>query len=484
MPDPITFPPDFLWGAATAAYQIEGAASEGGRGDSIWDVFAHVPGAVLNGDDGSVACDHYTRYAGDVDLMSELNLGAYRFSVSWARICPDGGEPNPEGLAFYSRLVDALLAAGITPWLTLYHWDLPQPLQEAGGWPARDTAYRFVDYAQRVHDELGDRVRYWTTLNEPWCSAFLGYGSGQHAPGQRNGAVALRAAHHLMLAHGLAVQELRSRDAGLDLGLTLNFTDIRPADPTSAGDRDAARRIDGLANRFLADPILTGAYPADVLEDVADLWPADVVQDGDLAIISTPIDVLGVNYYFGQAVTGVAPEEASAAAERERADGPPSPNPGSEHVGVVPRALPTTDMGWEVLPEGLTELLGRLHRTYTGPRGVALVVTENGAACADDPDEHGYVDDQDRIDYLRQHLAAVHEAMQEGADVRGYFVWSLLDNYEWALGYSKRFGIVRVDYDTLERTPKASAQWYADVAATGELPAAESTEWTESTTIG
>lgn len=469
MLDAPTFPTGFLWGAATAAYQIEGAAHEGGRQDSIWDTFARVPGAVLNGEDGSVACDHYGRYADDVELMSGLNLGAYRFSVSWARVRPDGGDPNPEGLAFYSRLVDTLLERGITPWLTLYHWDLPQRLQDAGGWPARDTAYRFVEYAQTVHDELGDRVRHWTTLNEPWCSAFLGYGNGHHAPGHTDGTEALRAAHHLMLAHGLAVQELRSRDPALDLGLTLNFADIRPADPSSAGDRDAARRADGMSNRFFVEPILTGAYPPDVIEDVADLWPDDLVQEGDLDIISTPIDVLGVNYYAGQAVTGAPPEEAKQAARQLRAQAPPSPNPGSEHVTMVTRDLPMTDMGWEVLPEGLSELLGRLHRTYTGPRGVALMVTENGAAYPDEPDEHGYVDDQDRIDYLREHLLAVHEAIRHGADVRGYFVWSLLDNYEWAFGYSKRFGIVRVDYASLERTPKASARWYADVAATGQV---------------
>jgi beta-glucosidase len=469
MTGPVSFPDDFLWGSATAAYQIEGAGTADGRTDSIWDVFARRPGAVLGGDDGSVACDHYHRYAEDVALMRELNLGAYRFSVSWARVMPDGGPVNPAGVDFYSRLVDQLLEQGVTPWLTLYHWDLPQALEDAGGWPSRDTAHRFVDYAGAVHDALGDRVHYWTTFNEPWCSAFLGYGNGHHAPGRTDGTDALRAGHHLMLAHGLAVQELRSRDASLELGLTLNFTDIRPADPDSPGDQDAARRIDGLANRFFVEPILRGEYAADVLEDVRDLWPADLVHDGDLATISTPVDVLGVNYYFGDAVTGAAPEEAPAAARSARGSGAPSANPGSEHVATVSRGLPTTDMGWEVLPEALTHLLLRLQRDYTGPAGTALFVTENGAAYADRPDADGFVDDQDRIAYVRDHLHAVHDAMEQGADVRGYFLWSLLDNFEWAFGYSKRFGIVRVDYDTLERTPKASAHWYAAVAAGGRL---------------
>jgi beta-glucosidase len=469
MTGPTNFPGDFLWGTATAAYQIEGAGSEDGRTDCIWDVFARRPGAVLGGDDGSVACDHYHRYAEDVALMRELDLDAYRFSVSWARVMPDGGAANPAGLDFYSRLVDELLEKGVTPWLTLYHWDLPQTLEEAGGWPARDTALRFVDYTRTVHDALGDRVHYWTTFNEPWCSSFLGYGNGNHAPGRTDGSDALRAAHHLMLAHGLAVQELRSRDASLELGLTLNFTDIRPADPARPGDVDAARRIDGLANRFFTEPILRGAYAEDVLEDVRDLWPADLVHDGDLAVISTPIDVLGVNYYFGDAVTGAPPEQAAEAARTARATGRPSASPGSEHVTTVPRGLPTTDMGWEILPEGLTDLLVRLQRDYTGPAGVALYVTENGAAFADRPDDQGFVDDQDRIGYVHDHLHAVHEAMDQGADVRGYFLWSLMDNYEWAYGYSKRFGIVRVDYDSLERTPKASAHWYAGVAASGQL---------------
>ncbi|MGB7447841.1 MAG: GH1 family beta-glucosidase [Ornithinimicrobium sp.] len=462
------FPPGFLWGSATAAYQVEGASHTDGRTDSIWDVFARAPGAVYEGHDGSVACDHYHRYAEDVSLMQQMGLGSYRFSVSWARVCPDGGPVNRAGIDFYSRLVDALLEAGIVPWLTLYHWDLPQALEEAGGWPSRDTAYRFVDYAGAVHDELGDRVKFWTTLNEPWCSAFLGYGNGHHAPGRTDGADAVRAAHHLMLAHGLGVRELRSRDSTLQLGLTLNFADIDPVSD-SAGDQDAARRMDGLANRYFLDPILTGEYPSDVVQDLGPLMPADLVADDDLDIISTSIDVLGVNYYFGQSVSGVDPEDATDAAAQARGSAP-SANVGSEHVEVCPRDLPVTDMGWEVVPEGLRRLLVRLDTHYTGPAGTALYVTENGAAYPDRPDDQGYVDDQDRIGYLRAHLEAVHAAVEAGVDVRGYFLWSLMDNYEWAFGYSKRFGMVRIDYESGTRTPKASATWYSHVATHGELP--------------
>src|SRR5690606_9945140 len=432
----------------------EGARHEDGRGDSIWDVFSHTPGAVVNGDTGDVACDHYHRYAADVALMNKLNLGAYRFSVSWARVVPDGRTVNPKGLDFYSRLVDELLAREVVPWLTLYHWDLPQALEDEGGWPSRDTAYRMVDYAAAVHEVLGDRVRYWTTLNEPWCSAFLGYGNGHHAPGRTEPVNALRAAHHLMLAHGLVVRELRDRGPDLSLGLTLNFTDIVPADPDSPADQDAARRADGMFNRYFVEPVFRGAYPEDVLRDLGELWPADMVRDGDLEIISTPVDVLGVNYYAGEAVTGPDPSEARQAAHEARVQGPPHPRVGSEHVVNVPRDVPVTAMGWEVWPQGLTDLLVRLHRDYTGPRGVDLYITENGAAYDDQPDENGFVQDDDRREYVAAHLRAVHDAMQQGVPVKGYFLWSLLDNFEWAWGYDKRFGIVRVDYTTLERTPK------------------------------
>lgn len=463
----VTFPPTFLWGSATAAYQVEGGFDSAGRAPSIWDTFSKTPGKVHAGETGDVACDHYHRFRADVALMKRLNLKVYRFSVSWSRVMPDGVNVNPEGLRFYTELVDELLAAGIVPWLTQYHWDLPQVLEDAGGWANRETAYAFEKYAVVLHDALGDRVRQWTTLNEPWCSAFLGYANGHHAPGRTEPSAALAAAHHLLLGHGLAVRSLRERDPELELGLTLNFTDYRPADPNLPGDVDAARRLDGSFNRFFADPIFRGTYPQDVLDDQAGLWPEDLVRAGDLDVISTPIDVLGVNFYTGELLTGADPAEAPQAAAAARAQGEPNPNVGSEHVSSVPRGLPQTAMGWEVYPQALRDLLLRLHTDYTAEAGVALYVTENGAAYDDVVESDGSIQDTDRTDYIRQHLHAVHEAMESGADVRGYFVWSLLDNFEWAFGYAKRFGIVRVDYESLERTPKASAHWYAGVARTG-----------------
>jgi beta-glucosidase len=459
---PLTFPAGFLWGAATAAYQIEGAAREGGRGESIWDVFCRVPGAVADGHSGDVACDHYHRTAGDVDLMRELNLAAYRFSVSWARCMPDGVTPNPAGIGFYSRLVDQLLAAGITPWVTLYHWDLPQALEDKGGWAVRETAERFADYAAVMHEALGDRVRFWTTLNEPWCSAFLGYAVGVHAPGRRAPAAALAAVHHLLLGHGLAVREVRRRDADAALGITLNLTVADPADPARDVDRDAARRVDGQSNRLFLDPLFRGEYPADVLADVADLGLADVVLPGDLEVISEPLDLLGVNYYHGDAFTK---EPGPRAAD------PAVPMVASDGVRQVPRGLPVTGMGWEVQPDGLRRLLNRLQRDYTGPAGIPLYITENGAAFDDAPDDEGFVDDQARLAFFDQHLRALRAALADGADVRGYFAWSLLDNFEWAFGYHQRFGLVRVDYQTQRRIPKASGLWYAQVAAANALPA-------------
>ncbi|WP_445155895.1 GH1 family beta-glucosidase [Arthrobacter sp. Hor0625] len=467
---PRTFPAGFLWGAATAAYQIEGAAHEGGRGDSIWDVFCRVPGAVADGHNGDVACDHYHRTAGDVRLMQELNLAAYRFSISWARCMPDGVTPNPEGIAFYSRLVDQLLDAGITPWVTLYHWDLPQALEERGGWAVRETAERFADYAALMHEALGDRVRFWTTLNEPWVSAFLGYAAGIHAPGRRDPAAALASVHHLLLGHGLAVRALRGRDPEAALGITLNLTVADPADPGRDEDRDAARRVDGQANRLFLDPLFRGEYPADVLADVAHLGMADVVRPGDLAVIAQPLDLLGVNYYHGDAFTA-GPSGASAA-DGDAASDAASPYVAADGVRQVPRGLPVTGMGWEIQPEGLRRLLNRVHRDYTGPAGVPIYITENGAAFDDVPDDAGFVDDQARLAFFADHLDAVRQSLADGVDVRGYFAWSLLDNFEWAFGYHQRFGLVRVDYDTQRRTPKASGRWYAGVAASNALPPA------------
>ncbi|MBI9114732.1 GH1 family beta-glucosidase [Sanguibacter suaedae] len=475
-PGALRFPDGFVWGAATAAYQIEGAAHVDGRRDSIWDAFARVPGAVIDGHDGEVACDHYNRSADDVELMRSMNIGAYRFSTSWARIRPDGVSGragiNQAGLDFYSRLVDDLLDKGILPWLTLYHWDLPQALEEKGGWTNRDTADLFTEYAGTVHDALGDRVKVWTTLNEPWCASFVSYTAGAHAPGRQSPADGLAAAHHLLLAHGQAVRELRSRDASLDLGITLNFTVADPVDPADAGDVDAARRIDAQINRVFTDPIFKGAYPVDLLEDLEAEGLADGflahVRDGDLETISAPIDALGVNYYHGEAVSRTAPPAAlDGVAPTERPTR--SPYPAADGVHVHPRGLPTTAMGWEVQPEGLTRVLLRLQEHYTGPAGVRLYVTENGCAYDDVADADDHVDDQDRLAFYDVHLRAMHDAIEQGADVRGYFAWSLMDNFEWAWGYHKRFGIVRVNYETQSRTVKASGRWYAEVARTNTL---------------
>jgi beta-glucosidase len=461
------FPKDFLFGGATAAYQIEGAAHQDGRTDSIWDAFCRLPGAVINGDNGDLACDHYHRYADDVALMSELGLQTYRFSTSWSRVRPDGGPVNQKGLDFYSRLVDELLAKGIKPWLTLYHWDLPQALEEKGGWAARDTADRFVDYALDVHDSLGDRVNAWTTLNEPWCSSFLSYIGGEHAPGRQDPTAGLAAAHHLLLGHGKVMTELRSRDAALELGITLNLTVTDPVDPTDAGDLDAARRIDGQFNRFFTDPIFRGSYPADVLEDVAQFGFEKYIMSGDLQTISAPIDVLGVNYYHGEAVS-VHPTEqqVSTAAPSKRPKR--SPFPAADGIFWHPRGLPLTAMDWEVQPEGLTRLLRRIHDEYTGD-AVKLYVTENGAAYDDIVEADGRVHDADRTEYLRLHLDAILDAIDDGVEVKGYFYWSLMDNFEWAWGYDKRFGLLHVDYETQQRTLKDSAIEYARIIATREL---------------
>ncbi|BDZ54487.1 GH1 family beta-glucosidase [Agromyces marinus] len=464
------FPDGFLLGAAAAAYQIEGAAHEDGRADSIWDAFSRVPGAVINADNGDVACDHYHRYRDDVALMRELGLDTYRFSTSWARVHPDGGPVNLKGVDFYSRLVDELLDAGILPWLTLYHWDLPQAHEEQGGWTNRDTAFRFRDYALTMHDALGDRVKVWTTLNEPWCSSFLSYTGGAHAPGRQDVGAGLRAAHHLMLGHGLAVQALRERDESLELGITLNLTVAKPVDPSRPGDVDAARRIDGQFNRVFLDPIFRGHYAGDLLADVGHLGLRDAIQPGDLEIISTPINALGVNYYHGESVSdqpATHPLGGHAPTDRPIR----SPFPAADHVHFHSQGLPQTAMGWEVQPDGLRELLGRVHREYTGPAGVRMFVTENGAAYDDEVTADGAVHDSDRTEFLLAHLDAILDAIEEGTPVHGYFYWSILDNFEWAWGYEKRFGLVRVDYETQQRTLKDSGLAYQQVIRDRCLPA-------------
>jgi beta-glucosidase len=483
---PRPFPPGFLFGAATAAYQIEGAAHEDGRRDSIWDAFSRVPGAVINGDNGDVACDHYHLYRDDVALMKSMGLQTYRFSTSWSRVRPDGGALNPRGVDYYQRLVDELLEAGILPWLTLYHWDLPQALQDRGGWTVRDTADRFTEYALDMHDALGDRVGVWTTLNEPWCSSFLSYTAGIHAPGHYSVTEGMLAAHHLLLGHGQTVRELRARDASLELGITLNLTVADPADPHDPGDVAAARRIDGRFNRWFLDPVFRGAYPVDVLDEIRAEDPAAVdalesaVHPGDLETISTRIDSLGVNYYHGELVGARSPAVPARSGDAPTARRAASPFPAAGDIHWYDRGLPQTAMHWDVQPEGLTRLLRRVSDEYAAPAGTTLFITENGAAYDDelviDAGEKR-VHDADRTEFVRVHLGAVLDAIDAGVDVRGYFYWSLLDNFEWAWGYEKRFGIVHVDYDTQERTLKDSGREYRRIITDRALdvsPAASS----------
>ncbi|WP_235921161.1 GH1 family beta-glucosidase [Lentzea tibetensis] len=449
----IVFPQGFLWGAATAAFQIEGATTVDGRTDSIWDAFCRVPGAVVGGDTGEPAADHYRRFEQDVRMMADLGLKSYRFSVAWPRVRPDGGAVNQAGLDFYRRLVDTLLDNDILPWPTLYHWDLPQRLEEAGGWAVRDTAYRFAEYTASVVAALGDRVGTWTTLNEPWCSAFLGYAAGIHAPGRTDPAAAAAAVHHLLLGHGLAVGVIRELVPSAQVGITLNMYPIIAADPEAS---DVARRLDGLQQRIFLDPLLRGSYPADVVADLAPYGFSEHVRDGDLREISAPIDMLGVNYYTEHYVSA-SPNGAAG----------PSPWVGVEHVSFPRRDAQRTDMDWEVRPDGLTSVLLRLHEEY--PR-LPLYITENGAAFRDEVSGQG-VEDADRTSYLASHLRAAHAAIAAGVDLRGYFCWSLMDNFEWAEGYAKRFGIVHVDYETQVRTPKMSARWFARVARDNALVA-------------
>jgi len=447
-------PAGFVWGAATSSYQIEGAVTADGRRPSIWDTFAATPGKTRGGESGDPACDHYHRYADDVALMARIGLGAYRFSVAWPRVVPTGqGPANPAGLAFYDRLVDALLAAGIDPWPTLYHWDLPQDLQDRGGWSERDTAYRFADYAALVADALGDRVRHWSTLNEPWVAAFVGNMSGRHAPGIQSPVTAVRVHHHLLLGHGLATAALRSRGTA-DIGITLCLIPAEPADD-SPGARDAARLVDGQGIRGFLDPLLRGHYPDDVVADFARAGARLPIVGDDARIIAAPIDWVGVNYYFPHIVA-------------------PGPDPGraspfvpGDAVRHVPSTENVTALGWPVRPASFAQLLRRLHRDYPG---VALYIHENGAAFDDTVSSDGSVDDPDRCGYIARHIDVVREVVRDGVDVRGYFAWSLLDNYEWAEGYRMRFGIVHVDFATQRRTLKSSARWYSNLVQAHRKP--------------
>jgi beta-glucosidase len=435
----LSFPPDFLWGVATSAYQIEGAWDEDGKGPSIWDVFTHEPGHVYGNQTGDVACDHYHRWRADVELMRQLGVKLYRFSISWPRVLPEGrGRVNAAGLDFYDRLVDALLAAGIQPFPTLYHWDLPQALQDQGGWPRRETVGAFAEYARVVAGRLGDRVRWWTTHNEPFIVAVFGHLTGEHAPGVRDVAAALQAAHHLLLSHGEAARAVRAAaKVPVQVGIALNLIPVHPA-TASAEDAAAARRMDGLVNRFFLDPLFRAAYPEDLMRYFESAAPT--VGPGDLERIAVPLDFLGVNYYSRY----VARHDPSAPLEASQ---------------VQPEGVEQSLM-WEVYPQGIEELLDRLQHEYRPP---AVLITENGTPGDDAVDAQGKVDDQPRIDFLRRHLAGVHRALGRGVPVRGYCVWSLMDNFEWALGYRMRFGLIHVDFDTLRRTPKASAVWYGQV---------------------
>ncbi|MEV4811788.1 GH1 family beta-glucosidase [Micromonospora avicenniae] len=436
MPSPLRFPPGFVWGASTSAYQIEGAVKEDGRGESVWDTFSRTPGRTRNGDTGDVAADHYRRYREDLDLMRDLGLSSYRFSIAWPRIQADGtGAPNQRGLDFYRRLVDGLHERGIAPMATLFHWDLPQALQDAGGWESRDTAYRFADYAETVFRALGDRVPVWLTINEPKTVVQNGYLSGHHAPGRQDPEAAYLVAHHLQLAHGQAVRALRATGPGR-IGPALNLHPCYPADdsPEAAA---AARLYDGYENRLYLDSVFTGRYPQDVL---ADLGPqsrmVQGIADGDLEVISSPIDILAVQYYTPIYVTA---------------------------GGGTARRWPTSEADWQqIYPQGMYDILTRVTRDY-GP--VPLTVTENGLPTADTLDADGTVDDAGRVAFLREHLAAAHRAVTAGVPLESFHVWSLLDNFEWAEGYDQRWGLVYVDYPTQRRILKRSAHWYRAVIA-------------------
>ena len=449
-----TFPQDFVFGTATASYQIEGAANEDGRCPSIWDTFSHTPGATLAGDTGDVATDSYHRWREDLALLKDLGVDAYRFSIAMPRIMPTpNGVVNDKGLDFYERIVDALLESGIKPVVTLYHWDLPQYLGDEGGWLNRKTAYALADYTSVVAKRLGDRVDTWTTLNEPWCSSYLSYGAKEHAPGLGLGPGAFPAVHHLNLAHGLMVQAVRAElGESAKCSVTLNLA-------LNRGDADACHRLDLISNRAFLDPMLRGRYPDELFAITKGICDWSFVQPGDLEQIHQPIDVLGINYYSTNLLAMSDRPQFPQSTEVSTA-------PGASDVDWLPTEGPHTDMGWNIDPDGLHDLLMRVHDNYPE---VPLMVTENGMACKDqlvvNDDGSKSVHDADRIDYLQRHLAAARRAMSEGVPLTGYFVWSLLDNFEWYFGYAKRFGITYVDYATQERIPKDSFLWYRDFIA-------------------
>ena len=438
----LEFPKNFIWGTATSSYQIEGAWDEDGKGESIWDRFSHTPNKIKDASTGDIACDHYHRYKEDIALMKSLGMQAYRFSIAWARIFPEGrGKVNQAGLDFYDNLVNALLDAGIRPFITLYHWDLPQALQDKGGWENREIVDTFAEYAHVVSERLGDRVKDWITHNEPWVVAYVGNVWGVHAPGKTDYKSAFRVAHHLLLSHGMAVPIIRKNSTDSQVGITLNLTVADPADPENPADWDAARQMDGFMNRWFLDPLYGRHYPADMVASFEKEYPGSInfIQEGDMKKIAMPTDFLGVNYYTRavvKATEGVIPEQVKV----ETSD--------------------YTDMDWEIHPTSLTELLKRLHYDYR-PR--QIYITENGASYATAPNEDGRVEDTQRLDFLRAHFSAAHRAIQDGVPLAGYFVWSFMDNFEWGEGYKKRFGIVWVDFETQERIPKDSALWYSKV---------------------
>ena len=432
----IAFPHDFTWGAAASSYQIEGAWNEDGKGESIWDRFCHVEGNIKDGQGGDIACDHYHHYKEDVALMKELGLKAYRFSISWPRVLPKGrGEVNKLGLDFYGRLIDELLGAGIEPWVCLYHWDLPQALQDEGGWANRDIVNHFANYVELMAREFGDRVKRWVVLNEPACVAILGHLWGIHAPGIKDSDTFLKVSHHVQLAQGKAIQVLRDVSSDFQIGTVLNLS---PVHPISSDDKnqEAADRVDELWNRWYLDPLIRGEYPP-----LAKKMLNPPKEDMD--VIHQPLDFLGVNYYF-RFLVAHDPTKPLTAAIR------------------VPKSSFVTEMGWEIYPDGMYEILSRLKREYNDP---VLYITENGAAFDDKVKRNGEVQDDDRIAFLRDHTAAAYRAIRDGVKLRGYLVWSIMDNFEWAKGYTKRFGLVHVNYQTLKRTPKKSAYWYKQVIA-------------------
>jgi len=436
----LKFPENFLWGTATCAYQIEGAVNEDGRGESIWDVFSHTPGKIHNNDNGDVACDHYHRWQEDIQLMKSLGFKSYRFSIAWPRVLPEGrGKINQPGLDFYNRLIDGLLEAGIQPLATLYHWDLPTALE--GAWLNRSTVDAFAEYSGLAARHFGDRVKMWFTINEPWCASHLSYTIGEQAPGLKDRSKGILAAHHVLLAHGVAVKELRKAVHNAQIGIVLNMSPIHN-DPDAPISEDRVRFMDGELIRWFADPSYGRGYPKDMLEDYVRMGmlkstEPDFIKPGDMNLIAQETDLLGINYYTRMFVSSK-----------------------SEGVHSENRDVPKTDMGWELYPQGLFEILERVNRDYQ-PR--QLMVTENGASYADGPDENGRVHDQRRIDYLQTHIYQIWLAIQAGIPVNGYLVWSLMDNFEWARGYSQRFGIIHVDYKTQKRTVKDSAQWYRHV---------------------